>query len=141
MGRIFVVTSFFIVSFTLVLSGEAAECTIDRGSLDTALRQTSSCGKAYRIFESCAFGAGRDVSLGAIVQEKCETEFLGRLNAAKMDAYKKQLAACDRKYAEHAGSMYRSFEAFCRAGVARAYASRFLRKRRCHNPRCYHRPK
>jgi hypothetical protein len=103
----------------------AAECMIERDAWDDAFRDAPSCGAAYRLFETCSYGAGADVPLGATVQEKCEADFLGKLAGAKKAAYRKQLAACDRKYAKEEGSMYRSFAAFCRAGIARDYAKRY----------------
>jgi hypothetical protein len=107
----------------------AAECTIERDAWDDAFRDAPSCGAAYRLFETCSYGAGADVPLGATVQEKCEADFLGKLAGAKKAAYRKQLAACDRKYAREEGSMYRSFAAFCRAGIARDYAKRYSKWR------------
>jgi hypothetical protein len=61
----------------------AAECTIERDKLDDALRATPSCAAAYRLFELCEYGASGDVPLGAIVQEKCEADFLPRLDGAE----------------------------------------------------------
>jgi hypothetical protein len=79
------------------------------------------------LFKACAFGAGGDTGLGAIVTEKCEGDFLARLSKAERRVYNGQIKACDRKYARETGTMYRSFEAFCRAGVAQRYARRAAR--------------
>jgi hypothetical protein len=103
----------------------SAECTIERDLLDNALQAAPSCVAAYRLFEACELGASGDVPLGATVQEKCEADFLPRLNGAGRRAYRKRLAVCDHKYAKQDGSMYRSFEAFCRAGAARDYSIRY----------------
>ena len=67
------------------------------------------------------------VSLAAIVTHKCEGDFLGKLNAAQKRAYQRDQERCRRKYRSEDGSMYRSFEAFCGANVARNYSARFLR--------------
>jgi hypothetical protein len=123
-GRIALSTA---AALSVTASAWAAECTIERDALDDALRQAPSCLAAYRLFEDCALGASGDVPLGATVQEKCEADFLAGLDSAKRSAYRKQLAVCDRKYAKQSGTMYRSFEAFCRAGAARDYAKRYSR--------------
>ena len=130
MHRLFVLNSIFMAVLMTASIARAAECTIERDVLGTALRQASSCVRAYRVFEACSFGASGDVPLGTIVQKKCESVFLARLDAAKKANYKSKLTACEQKYAKQAGSMYRSFEAFCRAGVARDYANRYSRSAR-----------
>jgi hypothetical protein len=114
-----------IASLVMLAPGWAAECTIERDKLDDALRATPSCAAAYRLFELCEYGASGDVPLGAIVQEKCEANFLSRLDGARKGAYRRQLAVCNHKYAKEDGTMYRSFEAFCRAGAARDYSKRY----------------
>jgi hypothetical protein len=40
------------------------------------------------------------------------------------------MLACDRKYQNESGTMYRSFTAFCRAEVAQRYARRALKSAR-----------
>ena len=114
-----------VAALTTMASAWAAECTIERDAVDNALRQAPSCATAYRLFEACAYGATGDVPLGATVQEKCEADFVKKLDGAKKSTYRKQVAACDRKYAKESGSMYRSFAAFCRAGIARDYSKRY----------------
>jgi hypothetical protein len=103
----------------------AAECTVDRDMVEDALRQAPSCTAAYKMFEDCAYGASGDVPLGSAVQERCEADFLGKLDAVKKSAYRRQLAACDRKYANKSGTIYLSFAAFCRAGAARDLAKKY----------------
>jgi hypothetical protein len=108
-----------------IVPARAAECVIERDALDDTLSKAPSCAVSYRLFEDCSGGASGDVSLGTIVQERCEADFLKKLDGPKKAAYQKQLAACDRKYAKQSGSMYRSFEAFCRAGAARDHAKKY----------------
>jgi|SRR5215472_2166015 len=103
----------------------AAECTLDPDMVEDALRQAPSCTAAYKLFEDCARGASGDVPLGTAVQERCEADFLTKLDAARKRAYQKQLAVCDRKYANKSGTMYLSFAAFCRAGAARDLAKKY----------------
>ena len=79
------------------------------------------------MFEDCALGASGDVPLGTAVQERCEADFLAKLDAARKSAYHRQLAACDRKYANKSGTIYLSFAAFCRAGAARDMAKKYAK--------------
>jgi|SRR4029077_7780101 hypothetical protein len=88
MRRLFVLNSIFMAVLMTASIARAAECTIERDVLGTALRQASSCVRAYRVFEACSFGASGDVPLGTIVQKKCESVFLARLDAAKKANYK-----------------------------------------------------
>ena len=64
MRRLFVLNSIFMAVLMTASIARAAECTIERDVLGTALRQASSCVRAYRVFEACSFGASGDVPLG-----------------------------------------------------------------------------
>jgi hypothetical protein len=102
------------------------ECpTLDHKEIEELLGQAPSCQRALALFEICQFGASGDVSLGAIVTEKCEGDFLTKLNSTQRRAYQREQQHCQRKYSKQDGSMYRSFEAFCSAHVARNYSAKF----------------
>jgi hypothetical protein len=104
------------------------ECpTLDQQEIEDLLRKAPSCQRAGALFESCQLGTSGDVSLGAIVTEKCEGDFLGKLNVTQKRAYDREQKRCQRKYAHEKGTMYRSFEAFCGADVARHYSAKFLK--------------
>ena len=105
----------------------AAECPFAPEDVEDPLRQAPSCAAAYKMFEDCAYGASGDVPLGTAVQERCEADFLTKLDAGKKSAYHRQLAACDRKYANKSGTIYLSFAAFCRAGAARDMAKKYAK--------------
>jgi 2-keto-4-pentenoate hydratase len=74
-------------------------------------RRSKTCSAKLRhasagaLFEICQFGASGDVSLGAIVTEKCEGDFLSKLNAAQRRAYDREQKRCQRKYAHEDGTM------------------------------------
>ena len=91
------------------------------------IRQAPSCRRAIALFEICEFGASGDVALGAAATEKCEGDFLAKLSPAQKRAYDRSQKFCARKYQNEDGTMYRSFEAFCGANVARDYSARFLK--------------
>ncbi len=80
------------------------------------------CDRAMKIFEACEFGTSGDIHLGAVVEKKCERDFLSRLRAPERRAYQHDMGVCDRKYENESGTMYRSFTAFCRAEVAQRYS-------------------
>jgi hypothetical protein len=104
------------------------ECpTFDHKEIEELLGKAPSCRRALALFEICQFGASGDVNLGAIVTHKCEGDFLTKLSSTQRRAYQREQARCLRKYSKQDGTMYRSFEAFCGAGVARNYSARFLK--------------
>ena len=95
-----------------------------------AINATPGCDRAMKLFEACEYGTSGDVQLGAAVEKKCEGDFLGRFKALQQQAYQREMLACDRKYQNESGTMYRSFTAFCRAEVAQRYSRRALKAAR-----------
>ena len=85
------------------------------------------CESAMKVFRDCELTASGDVELGAAVEKKCEADFKPGLSAAQMQAYKREMHACDIKYRNKSGTMYLSFTAFCRAEVAQRYSQRALK--------------
>jgi len=83
---------------------------------------TPGCERAMKLFKDCEFSTSGDIHLGAAVEKKCEADFLRRLKAPQKRAYQREMGACDRKYENESGTMYRSFTAFCRAEIAQRYA-------------------
>jgi hypothetical protein len=103
----------------------AAVCmdkSMKQDEIIAAINATPGCDQAMKIFEDCEYGASGDVLLGAAVEKKCEADFMPRLTTATKRAYQHQMSACDRKYANQDGTMYRSFTAFCRAEIAQRYS-------------------
>jgi len=120
----------WVVALTVVLSSGAqpvwAEVCPARSTASAdivvAIETAPGCDRAEKIFESCQFGAGGDVELGAAVEKKCEADFFGQLTPPQKSAYRREIGVCDRKYQNQSGTMYVSFTAFCRARVAQRYA-------------------
>jgi hypothetical protein len=111
-----------IVSTSTV--AQAADCTFSRDidTIQAGIEQAPSCAKAASIAKDCAFGASGDVPLAAAVTKVCEKDFFAGLSGSMRKSYKRQTDACAAKYAHESGSMYRSFEAFCRSGVAEHFS-------------------
>jgi NAD(P)-dependent dehydrogenase (short-subunit alcohol dehydrogenase family) len=104
------------------------ECPVSEHSLDAieaAIDQAASCRGSMDIFQACAYVASGDVPLGQAVIRKCEGDFLNKLNSRQKRSYENEIKRCWRKYRRESGTMYRSFEAMCAAGVAQAYSRRF----------------
>jgi hypothetical protein len=99
----------------------------DLNVIDKLIREAPSCQRAVAVFENCEFGTSGDVSLGAAVTEKCEADFISKLSAAQKRTYDRKQERCERKYQNRVGTMYRSFEAFCQAYVARDYSTKFYK--------------
>jgi len=107
----------------------AAVCLNKSMTLDEiidVINAAPGCARAMKVFEDCEFGSSGDVQLGAAVEKKCEADFLKRLTGPQKLAYQREMQACDRKYENEDGTMYRSFTAFCRAEVAQHYSRRPL---------------
>ena len=92
-----------------------------------ALNEASRCDAAMKVFEACEYGASGDVDFGAVVEMKCEADFLVRLKAPEKLSYRREMRVCDRKYRNESGTMDLSFTAFCRAEVAQRYSRRALK--------------
>jgi hypothetical protein len=92
-----------------------------------ALDEAPSCNRAMKIFEACEFGTSGDIRFGAVVEKKCERDFLARLKGPQKLLYRREMQVCDRKYRNEEGTMYRSFTAYCRADVAQRYSRRALK--------------
>jgi len=106
------------------------ECPVTEHNLDTieaAIAKAVSCEQSMDIFQACAYVASGDVPLARAMIGKCEGDFLDKLNTGRKRAYDQEIKRCWRKYRREGGTMYRSFEAMCAAGVAQAYSRRFMR--------------
>jgi hypothetical protein len=116
-------------------SAQAAtmECPAKSTQMDdivAALKAAKGCDAAMKVFQACQYGTSGDTEFGEIVEKTCEADFLARAGAARKHAYKRELDACDEKYRNQSGTMYRSFTAFCRAKVAQRYSERALKAAR-----------
>ena len=110
--------------------GAAEDCqTLGFEGREQVLRQAPTCDKANELFADCAYGASGDTSLGQIVTEKCEGDFLTKLSKAQRRTYDRGIKRCNAKYANMEGTMYRAMAAGCRADLAQSYAHKFGKAR------------
>jgi hypothetical protein len=108
----------------------AEVCPAKSSSMDdiiAAVNAAPGCDRAMKVFESCQSGASADVQFGAAVEKKCEGDFLVRLTPPQTLAYQQALQVCDNRHRNQAGTMYLSFNAFCRARVAQQYSQQALK--------------
>lgn len=106
-------------------------CPIESLSVDDikqGISKAPTCDAALKMFQKCSVGTSGDVGIGEVVAQKCEALFEGKLSAQQKAAYSQAKKVCDTKYAKESGTMYRSFEAFCRAQAAHKAASPFFQK-------------
>ena len=111
-------------------SAFAEDCPARSTSMDdivATLNEAPGCDAAMKVFAACEYGASGDVDFGAVVEKKCEADFLVRLKAPEKLSYQREIRICDRKYRNESGTMYLSFTAFCRAEVAQRYSRRALK--------------
>jgi hypothetical protein len=110
--------------FLLAAPAQGADCPVARSgdTIADALEKAPTCAAALKLFEACAYGASIDSMFGGIVTTKCEADFMTKLSSAQRKTYNREKDVCTSKYAKKEGTMYRSFEAFCYAKLARSYA-------------------
>jgi hypothetical protein len=117
----------FSLSGGPALAAVCLDKSMTRDEIVDAINASPGCEQAMKLFEACEFGTSGDIQLGAAVERKCEGDFLSRLKAPQKQAYQREMAACDRKYRNQSGTMYRSFTAFCRAEVSQRYSQKALK--------------
>jgi hypothetical protein len=119
-----------IVLSLSVASARAEVCPAKSTSMDdviAAVNAASGCDRAMKVFESCQSGASADVQFGDAVEKKCESDFLAGLKPPQTRVYKQELQVCDDRHRNQSGTMYLSFNAFCRARVAQHYSQQVLK--------------
>jgi hypothetical protein len=134
-------SKFHLVVPAIVLSlgvapARAEVCPAKSTSMDdiiAAVNAAPGCDRAMKVFESCQSGASADVQFGDAVEKKCESDFLAGLEPPQKRAYQQELQVCDNKHRNQSGTMYLSFNAFCRARVAQHYSQQ-ARKAAGSNP-------
>src|SRR3954463_16099286 len=72
----------------------AEDCPAKTNQMDdilVALNEAPSCDRAMKVFEACEYVASGDVQFGAVVEKKCESDFLARLRSPKKQAYQREM--------------------------------------------------
>lgn len=123
---------FLFVMIATVLSFSsasfAADCPVKFGddnymdNVIKAVKATSSCEEGAQLMEACGLGASGDSYMVPAAERKCGLDFWKKLSASEKKTYNALQAKCDQKYANMQGTMYISFNAFCRLNVARLYS-------------------
>jgi len=127
MGRNPRLASLAVVLCLAATSARTEDCPAGSTLMDdviAALNEAPDCDRAMKVFEACEYGTSGDIRFGAVVEKKCERDFLPHLAEPQSHLYQRDLRACDRKYRNQEGTMYRSFTAFCRAEVAQRYSQK-----------------
>ena len=119
-----------IVSSLAAAPVRAEVCPAKSNSMDdviAAVNAASGCDRAMKVFESCQSGASADVQFGDAVEKKCESDFLAGLKPPQTRVYEQEVQVCDNRHRNQSGTMYLSFNAFCRARVAQHYSQQALK--------------
>ena len=125
-----VLTILAIVLSLGVAPARAEVCPARSTSMDdiiAALNAAPGCDRAMKVFESCQSGASADAQFGDAVEKKCESDFLVGLKPPQTRAYQQEMQVCDNRHRNQSGTMYLSFNAFCRARVAQHYSQQALK--------------
>ena len=95
-----------LVAFLLVAPAHAADCPVARDvdAITAAIEKAASCAAAQKVFDSCAFGASIDSAFAGTVVDKCEKDFLTKLELDPRKSYDRQKAACEKKYDPQEGN-------------------------------------
>jgi hypothetical protein len=125
----------FFACFGLALSlnAFAADCPVQFGTdgylekVSAAIKATKSCEEGAQVAEACALGASGDVATVPVAERKCGLDFWTKLSPAEKQIYNGLQAKCDAKYKNMQGTMYLSFNAFCRLQVARLYSELYTK--------------
>jgi hypothetical protein len=117
MGALSTLAAIFV--FLTTVGAYAQDCPA--ASLEERLQlieTASSCVQASHINDLCSEATGVDTIPSQVVIDKCEMEFVGKLSRSRLTAYRREIARCERKYANQRGTMYASFTMYCMAHVA-----------------------
>ena len=116
-----------------ILKSAALDARLASETIDVTLPLREAAAEQGRIhplsqvFESCQSGASADVQFGDAVEKKCESDFLAGLKPPQTRVYEQEMQVCDNRHRNQSGTMYRSFNAFCRARVAQHYSQQALK--------------
>lgn len=124
MKKIIVTIGLFLASFQAF----AVDCPVQIGNenyldkVGSAIKATKSCEEGAAVAEACALGASGDSQIALVAERKCGLDFWTKLSNADKQTYNGLQSKCDNKYKNMQGTMYISFNAFCRLQVARLYS-------------------
>ena len=101
----------------------AVECVNSKGedifnqpeAFQDLIEKAESCYAAKSLAEACAYGSSLDVSTAGLAYGVCEAELQKNSPAENLTSLLSTMnGICDKKYENEQGTMYRSFNAFCR---------------------------
>jgi hypothetical protein len=113
---------FALGSVAIAARPARAECPVDFNmeAILQALNLAQSCPEAINISRACAFGSSFDVQTTSMAAERCLAEMAPSLSEHEQ-TLNSLLLACQEKYAEHDGTLYRSATAFCALEVIEGF--------------------
>ncbi len=85
----------------------------DADGVEKQIRASKSCYEAKSIAEQCGFGSSLDTQIAGAASEFCAKDFK-KITAADKKILASMKDLCTRAYSNQQGTMFISFDAFCR---------------------------
>jgi len=118
------VTTFFFASLSFSFAAAGQTCHFgNSGADEKALRAAPTCQAAYKQYNDCRWGSSADGWRGAIVREKCEPLFLGKLTAGQKNVYNDKIHFCEQQYELASGTLAISESNTCGVGIIFDFAT------------------
>ena len=116
-----------LLAFTATAQARVVEPECPASNGEERLRMVEaapSCTRANAVNDRCSEATGADTIPSQAVIDKCEKDFIGKASRARLAAYAREKARCQRKYAHQSGTMYVSFTMYCLAHAAAKFSGK-----------------
>ncbi|MGV1825415.1 lysozyme inhibitor LprI family protein [Agrobacterium vitis] len=88
-----------------------------------AIAKTKSCKAAAALYNGCTWGSSADTAFAAAAVQKCEADFVSKLNKSEMTNYADRMQLCAYQYSMTSGTLYMSMAASCQVGIAEQFST------------------
>jgi hypothetical protein len=100
---------------SLCVNAAGEDIQFDPDAIDQEILSKSTCYEAKTVAQNCALGASGDVSTAGEAYDICDKELTSlKPSTENTDLLKTMVNTCDKAYENKEGTMYLSFNAFCK---------------------------